>query len=249
MKMEDHFKETLARAVADEPPVVDAWSRFEQRAVRGRRVHVAAAIAAATAVAVVSVILVPRLGPGGRIGLATEPPSPGPTSSRTVDPYAGWRTYEYARYDFKLRYPENWTIKIFEANPEVLAPGQKPIAAQWDSFTMNAAAERTMAVTVTLLDGKLFDPKWREFGLTPGTRPDGRPFLRHVAEPLDSGGRRISYSIDWSTCFGSTGTPSCVRRARMLFVAIHIGTKALGDAYAETGEKIVTSIEYFRPAG
>jgi len=235
VKMEEHFKEALNRAVANEPPAVDAWTRFEERAVHGRRVRVFAAIATATVIALASIVVVPRLGRGSGINLAIDAPSPSSsTTTQTVDPYAGWKTYESTLHDFTLRYPEDWTVKIVEGNPEVLAPGQQT----------TAASELTMAVTLKFFNSKLYDPKWREFGLDPGTRPDGRPFLRHVAEPLDSGGKRIEYSIDWSTCFGSTGTPPCVRSARTLFVAITVGTKALGDEYLKTAESIVTSIEY-----
>ena len=65
MKMEDHFKETLNRAVANEPPVLDAWDRFERRIGRSRRWRLFAGLAGAAAVIVAAVIVVPQLGTGG----------------------------------------------------------------------------------------------------------------------------------------------------------------------------------------
>lgn len=229
MKMEEHFKDTLERAVANEPPVIDSWTTFERRVRRDRGVRMFGSAFAIVAVIVAAVIVVPKLGRNPAIITpSTNPPSP------NTDPYAGWKTYEYDLYDFKLRYPEDWSIKIFESDPEVVAPGQKA----------TAAGEVTMAVTLTLLDARFYDPQWREFGLDPGTRPDGRTFVRHITEPLDGGGRRIEYSIDWSTCLRSAEPPTCVRMERTLFVAIHVGTEALGVQYGTIAEKIVTSIEY-----
>lgn len=237
MKMEDHFKETLQRAVANEPPVLDAWDRFERRAGRSRQLRLFAAIAAGAAIAVASVIVVPRLGTDGGIGLATQPPSASPTPTPTVDPYAGWSTYDYELYHFTLRHPTEWRVVLFEADPEVLAPGQKG----------TAAGEPTMAVSLALLNEEFDSPQWREKGFDRSTRPDGRPFVWTESE-LENGTKAI-YRIDWSTCLNSNATPSCVRTPRTLVVSILAGTRQLWDMYGTTAEKIVTSIEYTGPEG
>ena len=235
MKIEDHFKETLNRAIANEPPVLDAWDRFERRVGRGRQVRLFAAIAAAASVAVASVIFVPRLASdGGGIGLATEPPSPTPTPTATADAYAGWATYDYDPYMFTLRHPNDWRVVVFEADPEVLAPGQ----------VATAAGEPTMAVTLTLLDEEFDSPELRRQGFDRSTRPDGRPFIWTEKE-LDNGGRRVDYRFDWSSCVpGVTKPDGCIRGGRTLVVAILAGTRELWDTYGETAERIVDSLVY-----
>lgn len=238
MKMEDHFKETLNRAVANEPPVLDAWERFDRRAHRDRNLRLLASMAAAAAAIVAAVIIVPQIGTGGGLGLSTEPPSPSPAATPTADPYAGWATYDYDLYRLKLRHPTDWRVVVFEADPEVLAPGQDP----------TAAGEPTMAVTLTLLDQEFDDPDLRAQGFDRSTRPDGRAFVWSEVE-LASGGRRIDYRIDWSTCVRGATPPGCTRNAQTLIVTIHAGTRQRWEAYGATAERIVSSIEYDGPVG
>lgn len=239
MKIEDHFKETLNRAVANEPPVLDAWDRFERRAGRGRQVRLFAAIAAAAAVAVASVIVVPQLGTNDGIGLSTNPPSQNPT----VDPYAGWSTYDYDLYQFTLRHPTDWRVVVFEANPEVLAPGQ----------VATAAGEPTMAVTLALLNEAFDAPRLRQQGFDVSIGPAGRPFVR-TEESDENGGKRVFYRIDWYYCQQQTPAPGesaipnvCYRENQTLAVTIHAGTDRLWEQYGAVAERIVTSIEQDGP--
>lgn len=238
MKMEDHFKDTLNRAVANEPPVLDAWDRFEQRAVRGRRVRLFAAIAAAAAVAVASVIVVPRLGTGDGIGLlGPDKGSSSPTPISTVDPYENWATYRYDLYGFTVRHPKDWRVVVHEGNPELLAPGQIP----------TAAGEPTMAVTLSLLTDEYYLAKSGAGGRSAGR--SGRPFVSTETE-IPEGGRRVDYRFDWAYCQPHTPGPDgsvplvCNAVERTLVVTIHAGTDALWDKYGAIAELIVVSVAY-----
>ena len=241
MKMEDHFKESLNRAVANEPPVLDAWDRFEQRAHRGRNVRLFASIFAAAAVVVAAVIIVPQLGTGDGLGLSTEPTSqsPSPTVTSTTDPYEGWATFgPMGGAPYGLRYPNDWRATSFHGVSELLAPGQPP----------TSKGDPTMAVTLTLDDQEFDDPdKFRRAGFDRSTRSDGRPFVWREEE-LPDGGRRVDYRIEWSFCVRADSTPGCVRSPRTLVVTIYAGTRQLWDTYGETAERIVTSIEYTQDA-
>lgn len=114
MRIEEHFREILSRAVADEPPVADAWERFERRARRGRRVRLVAAAALSGAVAA-AIVFSPRL-------LASRPPrvvtpaAPGGLTAVYVDPVAG----------FRLRYPAEWERRERGDTVWFLPPGAPP---------------------------------------------------------------------------------------------------------------------------
>lgn len=121
MKMEDHFKETLQRAVANEPPVLDAWDRFEGRLRRGRRLRMVAALAGAAAVITAAVVVVPQLGSSPK-GLKPDvSPSGAPTGFPTdvggPFPKNDWNVYRSAE-GFEVHYPRWWIVGRFEAETE-----------------------------------------------------------------------------------------------------------------------------------
>jgi hypothetical protein len=116
MKMEEHFKETLNRAVANEPPVLDAWDRFERRVGRSRRWRLFAGLAGTAAVIVAAAIVVPQLGTSGvKPGpFATQPSTVIPTDLGNPFPIDDWNTFKSAD-GYEVRYPRWWVVSEFEA--------------------------------------------------------------------------------------------------------------------------------------
>lgn len=84
MKMEDHFSETLRRAVSSEPPVIDAWSRFERRLTRRRRARLALSLVAGAATVAAAALVVPNLVPDRDV--TPIDPSPTPATPATASP-------------------------------------------------------------------------------------------------------------------------------------------------------------------
>lgn len=114
MRIEEHFREVLSRALADEPPVADAWKRFERRARRGRRVRLVGAAALSGAVAA-AIVFSPRL-LASRPPRAVTPAAPGGLTAVYVDPVAG----------FRLRYPAEWERRERADTVWFLPPGAPP---------------------------------------------------------------------------------------------------------------------------
>jgi hypothetical protein len=233
-RLEDHFKDSLHRAVANEPPVVDAWDRFEGRARRDRRVRFAAALASVAVIAAASALAIPQLLP------ESSPVITPPTESPTPDPHAGWKEFVNDVDLYRLRYPADWRVTNYEGVHEVLAPGQP--ATQ--------AGEPTMAVTLALLGGnEQFDsPEWRARGYERSTRPDGRPFVWNE-ERRGDGWHTVTYRIDWSApcTFQNPQYPErpvCDIANETLVVQILAGNGELWSSYEETARRIVDSIEH-----
>lgn len=237
MKMEENFKDTLERAVSNEPPVIDSWATFERRVRRDRAVRMFASMAAIVAVIVAAVIVVPKLGRSPSIITpSTNPPSPSPSPS--VDEYAGWDTFKSPATDrYTLRHPTDWRVVKYEGSHEVLAPGQ--IGTQEGS--------PTMAVTLELLEGEFDSPELRSQGFDRSTRADGRPYV--WTEETLSNGAKHQYRFDWSTCVRGIMEPGCIRTPQTLYITIQAGTAQLVESYLATAEKIVTSIAYVGPVG
>lgn len=237
MKMEDHFKETLTRAVANEPPVVDAWDRFERRTQRGRRMRLFGAIAAAAAVAVAAVIVVPKLGsdsPQGRgIRFASPPPTVDPSPPPTVDPYAGWKTYENADDHYRLRHPADWVASENEGNREFRPPGLPGLGA---------GAEGTFGVDIAFF----IDRAGYEISrpTQEGVRQDGREYAWFDVV-LDDGARTRQYRIDWSEARCGAPPATCPAGDSMMLTASLIGedTAEFFRRYEDIGELIIKSIE------
>jgi hypothetical protein len=232
MKMEDHFKESLNRAVANEPPLLDAWDRFEQRVAGGLRVRLFAAIAAAAALAVASVIVVPRLGTSSGIGLSNEP-----SSSPSVDPYAGWQTLTNPSQRYLVRFAADWTTSVFEGVQSFQPPGVEPVNK----------GEPTFFVSIQLRDGWACPTSPPKCGIA-GRRDDGRTFYRlevdygeaNVPEAPNGEAHLVTYAIDWRA-----GCPDgCAAEASTLFVIVRGDTDDLWSKYSEVGLKLVDSIEY-----
>ncbi len=250
MKMEDHFKETLHRAVANEPPVLEAWDRFERRLGRARRRRYAAALAGAAAVIAAAVVVVPKLGTGGveLLPPLTPKPSwayPSPTVSPTSDdPYAdaGWSGFGDSEYHYMMRHPMHWELSTFEGEPEVRPPGLPGLAA---------GSAETFGVAWVVLT-----PDVRAAPEGPiQVRPDAREFVRtedvydEERSPAEGGPvqiRRIIYAIDWSESACGIKLGACSEgEARTLFVSI-IGedTADFFGRFGSIGELIVQSFRY-----
>jgi hypothetical protein len=227
MKMEDHFKDTLHKAVASEPPALDAWDTFRQRVHRGRRVRMVASFAGAAALIVAAVIVLPKLGaePGG-----VRPESPGSTAP-TLDAYAGWNTYENPQWGLQLRYPSDWVNSPFEGVQE-FHPGSLPGLEP---------GMPTFAVSVFLL-GESYDAIDAGPGnYTNGTAGDGEAYLR-----VEQAGRQITYLVDWRGQCGAA--PACTLR---LILSAPQGdgspaqvsaARGYWDRYVDQGERLVASV-------
>jgi hypothetical protein len=185
--MEDHFKETLRKAAANEPPVLDAWDRFERSVRRDRRWRFTAAIAGLAAVIVAAVIVVPQLGTGGVrvIPPLTNSPTPG-SPSPSADPYAGWQTYTNADQFYRLKFPAGWRYTMNEAVYEFVPDGLDATDAK--------GAEGSFGVIVNLHDQAFFGDKPLES--KPGAGPDDRTSdvtVTHEGTVLVE-----THRIDWS---------------------------------------------------
>lgn len=227
MKMEDHFKETLHRAVANEPPVLDAWDRFEQRLGRARRWRYIAAFAGAAAVIAAAAIVVPQLGTNG---VRFQPPS--------ADPYEGWPADHDPIGGWTIRIPPNWRLTQFEGVYEVLPPGE----------IATPASEPTFAVTVSRLEEDLEPPAAQgDPTVLRGTWSDGRPYLRIELKPDDGSVVGYYYRVDWRPpC--AFETPGCdVSPATLVVHVFEIGDNGRFDKYSALGELVARSIRYVDP--
>lgn len=232
MKMEEHFKETLNRAVANEPPVLDAWDRFEQRAGRSRRIRLFAAIAAATAVAVASVIVVPKLG-SNEVSppFVTNPPTTG-------DPYEGWKTFTPEEGVFTLRYPPTWTVVKDEMSYIVQPPGVPRGLA---------SGEPTFAVDIQQRAGELYTS---EFSSAEEARwADGRRFVGKAEERGPE--RSVTYRVEWGAAFGcaSDSIPTGFKQDPQTLRVAMIGSTPKLWEHVEVGRLVVDSIRWIPPVG
>ena len=208
MKMEDHFKETLNRAVANEPPVLDAWHRFERRVSRSRRWRMMAGLAGAAAVIVAAVIVVPQLGTSGvkPAPFATQPPTGIPTDFGNPFPIDDWNTFKSAD-GYEVRYPRWWVVSEFEAVWEFRPYWLKGEAVGEPTFSV------TFRVDPVPMDDAKANPTWPKdatfFEL------DANRTLVAVVLKTDPGltqrygwiGRRIMLSVLQGT-FGGPGAPA-----------------------------------------
>jgi hypothetical protein len=235
MKMEDHFKETLNRAVTNEPPVLDAWDRFERRLGRSRRWTLMASIAGMAAVIVAAVLVVPQLMRDDGTGVTTQPtssPSVTPSPSPTVDPYAGWLTFENEEQLYRLKHP-TWRVGMFEAVYEFGPPGLPATDAR--------GAEDSFGVVVNVLDASLFDTKLAPM---PSAGPSQR--ASDTEESRDGTVLYIKHRIDWSASRCITLGTACPKGDELYLLVTIQGedTAELMGRYREIAELIVQSIEY-----
>jgi hypothetical protein len=224
MKIEDHFRDTLHGAVANEPPVLDAWDRFEHRMGRTRRWRLVAALTGAAAVIAVGAIVVPQLATNG---------APGPRFVSTPDPYAGWLTATNEVQQWTLKHPNSWRFTHFEDIYEVLPPGE----------IGTIAGEPTFAVTVVRISADFELPAAAEDPtVVRGALTDGRPFMR-----IQQRGQSIGYiyRIDWSPpCAFATQGAICDYEPSVLIVHVYATDQARLDKYGEEGDLVAKSIEY-----
>ena len=227
MKMEDHFKETLNRAVANEPPVLDAWDRFERRVGRSRRWRLFAGLAGAAAV-IVAAVIVPQLGTGGSTRIT--PPI------TTPDPYVGWTDADDPIGQWTLKHPPTWRVTHFEGVYEVLPPGE----------VATPAGEPTFAVTIARLSEDFELPAAAEDptvqrGMWPGD-PD-RPYMRIQQQ---GGSVGYIYRIDWSPpcAFAVPPAPICDYEPSVLVVHVYSSDQQRFDRYSVDGELVARSIRY-----
>jgi len=222
MKMEDHFKETLHDAVANEPPALDAWDRFERRAGRSRRWRLAASLAGTAALITAAAIVVPQLS-------TSETPRTPIVS--TPDPYAGWLTAEDPVGQWTLRHPMSWRVTQFEGDYEVLPPGE----------VATPAGEPTFAVTIARLSEDLEPSAAAEDPtVVRGVWEDGRPFMRIQQRGYSVG---YIYRIDWrAPC--AFETPACDVEPATLVVHVFSTDQARLDRYVEEADLVAKSIVY-----
>ncbi|MGH2785352.1 MAG: hypothetical protein ACRDJ1_08820 [Actinomycetota bacterium] len=226
MKMEDHFKETLRGAVANEPPVLDAWDRFERRLGRSRRWRIVASIAGAVAVIVAAAVVVPQLGTSPTLLPKVVQP----------DPFAGWTTAEDPIGQWKVKHPPTWRVTQFEGVYEVLPPGE----------IATAAGEPTFAVTIARLSEDLEPSAAAEDPTVQrGTWPDGRPYLRIQMQAGD-GSVGYIYRIDWSPpCAFATQGTVCDFEPSTLVVHIYSSDQTRYDRYVADADLVARSIEFW----
>lgn len=242
MKIEELLSETLKRAATNEPPVIDAWARFERVANRRRVVRLVAAGLAAAAAVAVALVLVPELGKRdeGFVG-------PGPTES--PDPTNSWRIAISDGDGYQLRYPLDWIRGEFEGTAEFRPPGTTSLAQGHEATSF--------AVTVRL-DPEPYDAALKKGGLqcpggagcAPGqvlNRPgfmNGRAFLEtHLGNQVQS---ERYFRIDWPAgpAPSCPGEPCPVPGPRALEVRV-LGSSQLWDRHRDTGELIVRTIRPF----
>lgn len=233
MRMEDHFRDTLHRAVANEPPVVDAWDRFERRARRGRSMRLGFSLAAGLAVIAAVVFVVPRL-VTDRSGFIE--PGPGPTHAPTVDPYARWEPFGRDQEHYRLRYPTGWQLRPSEGNWEIQPPGMQGLAA---------GGKGSFGVEIAVLDRSIAGEL---ANATRGIRADGREYLRSEAVVAGEGGpgvRQVIYRIDWSASRCGIDPGECPAGDAFILNALIVGEDidSFFGQYQEQGELIVNSIE------
>jgi hypothetical protein len=232
MKMEDHFKETLSRAVANEPPVQDAWATFEGRVRRGRRARLLASIAAAAAVVAAGAIVTPKLLPDKGIHVTTPPPVPSPT-----DPYEGWETGRRMEAQFDVRYPKGWSgvdpsqpafEGVDEIQPSDVEPLEKglPTFAVTIRFDQSAEPDRPLPGEPTAERRQI-------------TWNDGQTAYRSERVG-DNGEREIVYQIAWVGC--AAGEDICREVDGTLVVRVLASTGQLWSIYGETGDLIARSV-------
>lgn len=236
-RLEEHFKDSLTRAVANEPPVVDAWNRFERRARRDRRSRFAAAIVGVAAVAAASAVAIPRLVSNN------SPVITQPSDSPTPDPYAGWETFTKDEHYYRVRVPQGWRVTSFEDVYEVIP----------DGLPGTLAGERTFAVSIAFFPGVPSassppDEPRDQSRESSGKRPDERPYTRWDL-PAGDGSHSVRYDITWApwtSCAPGGGATLCPKdpRSGILLVQIFGSDAELWDRYADIGEQVVASIEH-----
>lgn len=228
MKMEDHFKKTLNRAVANEPPVLDAWDRFERRVGRSRRWRLVASIAGAAAVIVAAVIVVPQLD-------ASAPRVVHPITSPS-DPYLGWITFELPEQHYRLRYPADWKKSVFEAHWG-FGPSELP-------FVDGRGADDSFGVVIAVLEQDLLDPPLRA---KPGASPTSDERTGDSSQTaLDGNVLRVVYRTDWSASRCITLQTECPPGDDLVLLVTILGEDGpeFMGRYRDIADLIRRSIEY-----
>jgi hypothetical protein len=245
MKIEDLLAETLKRAGADEPVVVDAWARFERRARRSQRRRLIASAFAAAGVIGVLLVAVPRIG-ANREGLIQ-----GIDTSR-------WKTYVNEREGYRFKHPADWGVHSFEGSTEV-GPAELPGLSQGEAtFALQfRVVPRTYVEPYFCSEPELPCPSFPPGVIPEGPGPlapngslDGRSYVRQ--ELTEAGSHEIQYRIDWTVKCSlppeAPGLPTikgCVPPPQTLLVRVLGGSERLWDLYRATGETIVQTLELY----
>ena len=226
MKIEDHFRETLRGAVANEPPVLDAWDRFERRVGRDRRWRLIASLTGAVAVIVAAAVVVPQL-----LTTTTKlPPVVQP------DPYAGWTEAVDPVGQWTLKHPPTWRVTQFEGVYEVLPPGE----------IGSIAGEPTFSVIISRLSEDFELPAAQgDPTVERGVWPGGRPYMR-IPQQAGDGSVGYKYRIDWSPpcAFAAPPAAICDFEPSVLIVHVFSSDQTRFDRYAADGELVAKSIVY-----
>jgi hypothetical protein len=229
MKMEDHFKETLRKAVANEPPVQEAWSTFERRVRRGRSIRLFTAIAATAAVVAVGVIVGPKLlRDDTGIGVATNPP----TSSPSANPYAGWEPRLMGERFYSFQYPRDWAEPTEFEGVQALQPeGVEPLERGGKTFAISVRFDQGVSPASF--------PDSRQ-GWTSVQRDDAREAYRR--EEATDGSHVVEYRIEWRAC--AAGESPCRDVGGTLNIRIFGSNDSLWERHIDDAQLIVDSIRY-----
>jgi len=237
MKMEDHFKETLNNAVANEPPVRDAWNTFERRVRVDRRRRIVGLVAAAAVIAGVAWIVYPIAGAknGRPIVPATQLPAQTPTAPPRP-PYAqpDWVRYKNDLLLYSIDHPKSWRgPATFEGVDSFQPNGAQPLEKGTPTF----------AITIQFQQGA--DPAAAPSGEpTPSSSRtvEGSGSITGTRYEYESGqGRTILYRFDWTAC--AAGVTPCQATSGTLEMRIIASTDTLWKHYGGTAEKIVRTLE------
>jgi len=235
MKMEDHFKEMLRKAVENEPPVHDAWSRLERGVRRDRGVRLTVAIAGAAAVIAASTIVVPKLGARRfLITPSTIPPSPTSTPSFGPPPGLfqphGWQIATSEAGLWITRYPKGWTSGEFEGVTSFQPRGVQSVNKGLPTFDVDIRFQQG--------ERPYPPPAGDKSTYRAQTRGDGR--VQYKSEVRQRGSHVVTYRIDWMAC--AAGETPCRIVSGTLVVRIHSDTPTLWSRYASDAELIASSI-------
>lgn len=237
MRLEDHFKDVMRRTVANEPPVVDAWSRFEDKAKRTRRLRLVWSLAGAATVVAVALVAVPRVLPERAV---VPPASPEPSPSFSVDPMLTWETYTHANEGWEMSYPPDWRIGGFEGGTEFLPPGMIGLAAGGQTFGVE------LMMHVERFDDRT--PQENVTSTSRGTLPSGRPYVLWEGSGRE-GETTVTYWIDWPTeaytC--PEGAAGCDMDPLTLRATIYAGTQDLRDRFGDTARLMIETIAVAAP--
>ncbi len=239
MRLDEHFKDTMRRAVANEPPLEDAWARFERRAKRSRVTRSLVAFSGAAAVIAAGLVVVPRL-LSNDVRLGPDDTPTAEPSATPVDATAGWRPFLNATDGYAIKQAPTWRRGWFEGHTEWNPPG----------FRSAIVGEPTFAIEV-----------WRDFTKYTDVPPPGSPSRR--SEGSLPGGeayvrfeqdRRVTYHINWRVpdpkpCSAPPGA-DCTQGLPLKIATVFVDIVGIaGDdrwpVFRENAERMARSLDRF----